>query len=133
MSKGIDWFHFEKKLRFGKSLAEACEEMGVDYDLAVDRYVVGRGATSTFALESSGHTAIQIALQTLEDICTRGIQDENRVAAAGHLLKFAGTAMKAAADLRKTQALNNKSGSSGTYQDLFDSASGDWSLKKPGV
>lgn len=124
-----DWTHFEHKLALGKTLDEAASELGLSPDIIRERYDDERQATSVYGLEATGAQAIKVALATLQDVCTHAKEDVDRVTAAGHLLKFATAAMRAANDKRRTAT--EKKTASGMI-DLFDVA-GDWVLKKPGV
>jgi hypothetical protein len=124
-----NWAHFEKKLSFGKTLDEAAAEMGLSPDIVRERYNDMRDATCVYTLEASGSRAIESALATLQEICAMAEDNESRVAAAGHLLKFGVAAMRAAQDKKRTR-IEQKS--TAGMVDLFDSV-GDWVLKKPGV
>lgn len=124
-----NWTHFEKKLSLGKTLDEAALEMGISPEVVRERYDDMRDATCVYTLEASGSRAIECALAALQEICNMAEDDEQRVAAAGHLLKFGVAAMKAAQDKKRTR-LDQKGSSS--MVDLFDHV-GDWVLKKPGV
>lgn len=123
-----DWAHFERKLAAGKTLDQAATEMGLSSDIIREKYEPSRQATSVYSLEAVGCEAIQTALHTLQDICTAGSEIQ-RVAAAGHLLKFATSALKAAHEKRQIGLDRQKADG---MIDLFDNV-GDWLLKKPGV
>lgn len=127
---GINWQEFERKLSRGKTLSQAAEELGVTYELVKEKYDDARHAQSVYGLESVGSEAIQTAIAVLEDIATSPeATPQVKVDAAGHLLKFATAALRAATDRRR--ATTQKNVASGIL-DLFDVA-GDWDLKKPGV
>lgn len=125
----VNWSHFEKKLGLGKTLDEAALEMGISPDIVRERYDDMRDATCVYTLEASGSRAIECALAALQEICNMAENDEHRVSAAGHLLKFGVAAMRAAQDKKRTK-IDQKSSS--PMVDLFDHV-GDWVLKKPGV
>lgn len=125
----VNWSHFEKKLGLGKTLDEAALELGISPEVVRERYDDMRDATCVYTLEASGSRAIECALAALQEICNMAENDEHRVLAAGHLLKFGVAAMKAAQDKKRTR-IEQKSCS--PMVDLFDHV-GDWVLKKPGV
>lgn len=124
-----NWAHFEKKLSLGKTLDEAALEMGLSPDIVRERYNSTREATCVYSLEASGAKAIETALAVLQEVAFMSEKDEDRIAAAGHLLKFGTAAMKAANDKKQTR-IDQKSNAA--MVDLFDTV-GDWVLKKPGV
>jgi hypothetical protein len=125
----IDWRQFERKLQTGKTPDEAAVELGLDPDIVRERYNHDREAASVYSLEAIGTQAIGVALGVLEDAAMNASEDEHRIAAAGHLLKFATAAMKAANDKQKIASKNK---TTQNMLDLFD-VMGDWKLKKPGV
>jgi len=125
----IDWTHFEHKIASGKTLDEAAIELGLNPDFVRERYNHEREATSVYGLEAVGSKAIAMAVGVLAEVMQTSDKDQVRVDAAGHLLKFATAALRAANDKQKI-AVQTKTNQN--MLDLFDVV-GDWNLKKPGV